>query len=185
MIDVIEITIEDFKENIYNEYVKLFPKEEQRDWKKIENTYKKGIEKFYKIVLEDMIIGFFMLEKINDNYPFYLDYFAILKKFQNKGYGSKAIKILLDKIIINDGLIGEIEKEDFNNPLTIRRLNFYNKLGFKKSESEYLLYNVLYVPILNIRMKKLNKTEIDKIFFDYYKTNCGEQEVKNKCKIIK
>lgn len=34
MIDVIEITIEDFKENIYNEYVKLFPKEEQRDWKK-------------------------------------------------------------------------------------------------------------------------------------------------------
>lgn len=185
MIDVIEITIEDFKENIYNEYVRLFPKEEQRNWKKVENTYKKGIEKFYKIVLEDMIIGFFMLEKINDKYPFYLDYFAIFEKFQNKGYGSEAIHILLDKNIINDGLIAEIEKEDINNPLTIRRLNFYKKLGFNKYESEYLLYNALYVPILNIKMKKLNKTEIDKIFFDYYKTNCGEQEVKNKCKIIK
>lgn len=185
MIDVIEITIEDFKENIYNEYVKLFPKEEQRDWKKIENTYKNGIEKFYKIVLEDITIGFFMLEKINDNYPFYLDYFAIFNKFQNKGYGSKAINILLDKIIINDGLIGEVEKEDLNNPLTIRRLKFYAKLGFKKAESEYLLYNVLYVPILNIRIKELNKVEIDKIFFDYYKTNCREYEVKNKCIIIK
>jgi len=185
MIDLIEITIEDFKDNIYNEYRKIFPKEEQRDLKKIENTYKKGIEKIYKIVLKDMTIGFFMLEKISDDYPFYLDYFAIFEKYQNKGYGSIAINILLDKTILDDGLIGEIEKEDLNNPITIRRLNFYNKLGFKKSESEYLLYNVLYVPIINIRTKKLNKTETDKIFFDYYKINSGEQDLKNKCRIIK
>ena len=49
MIDVIEITIEEFKDNIYAEYIKLFPEEEQREWSKIEDTYKKGIEKCYKI----------------------------------------------------------------------------------------------------------------------------------------
>ena len=185
MIDVIEITIEDFKKNIYNEYINLFPKEEQRDWNKIEDTYKKGIEKFYKIVLDNIIIGFFMLEKINDNYPFYLDYFAIFKDFQNNGYGSKAINKLFDKIILEDGLIGEIEKDDLNNPITIKRLNFYKKLGFEKCESEYLLYNVLYVPIIKSGTKKLIKSEIDKVFFEYYKTNCGEIEVKNKCKIMK
>ena len=41
MIDIIEITIEEFKDNIYNKYIKLFPEEEQREWKKIEDTYKK------------------------------------------------------------------------------------------------------------------------------------------------
>ena len=126
-----------------------------------------------------------MLEKINNNYPFYLDYFAIFEEFRNMGYGSKALKLLLDKIIAYDGIIGEIEKDDLNNPLTIRRLNFYNRLGFKKYESEYLLYNVLYVPIINMKRKKLTKEELDMIFFFYFKTNCGEQEVRNKCKIIK
>lgn len=34
MIDVVEITINEFKENIYDKYIKLFPKDEQRNWEK-------------------------------------------------------------------------------------------------------------------------------------------------------
>ncbi len=185
MIDVIEITIKEFKENVYNEYIKLFPKEEQRELRKIEDTYKKGIEKFYKITLENQTIGFFMLERLNNNYPFYLDYFAIYSEFQSKGYGTKAIQILLDKIIGNNGLIAEIEKEDIKNSNTIRRFEFYKRLGFEKVESEYLLYNVVYVPIIYFDTNKYNKEIIDSIFFDYYKNNCGEEEIKNRCKIIK
>lgn len=41
MVDVLEITINEFKEKIYDRYIKLFPEDEQREWKKIENTYKK------------------------------------------------------------------------------------------------------------------------------------------------
>ena len=33
---IVEIDIKEFEEKIYNEYVKLFPKEEQRDWEKIQ-----------------------------------------------------------------------------------------------------------------------------------------------------
>ena len=51
MVDIIEIDIKEFEDKIYEEYIKLFPKEEQRDWEKIKNTYKKGIEKFYKITM--------------------------------------------------------------------------------------------------------------------------------------
>ncbi len=185
MVDVIEITISEFKENIYNKYIKIFPEDEQRNWEKIENTYSKGIEKFYKILLDDITIGFFMLEKLNDNYPFYLDYFAIFDEFQNKGHGTKAIQILMNKIIHNRGLIAEIEKENDNNPITIKRFEFYKKLGFIKIESEYLLYDVLYTPIINISKKNIDKEIINKIFFDYYKTNCGEYDIKTKCRIIK
>ena len=185
MIDIIEITINEFKNNIYDEYVKLFPKNEQREWFKIEKMYKKSIEKFYKIVLSNKTIGFFMLEKLNDNYPFYLDYFAIFKEFQNKGYGSKSIVKLIDKIVGSNGLIGEIEKESKKNPITIKRFKFYSKLGFKKIDSKYLLYNVLYTPIVYINPNNIIKEKIDKIFFDYYIENSGKNEIKKNCKIIK
>lgn len=184
MIDVIEITINEFKEKIYDRYIKLFPENEQREWRKIENTYKKGIEKFYKILLDDITIGFFMFEKLNDDYPFYLDYFAIFNEFQNKGYGTKAIQILTNKIVKNNGLIAEIESENEDNPITITRLEFYKRLGFNKTGSEYLLYDVLYTPITNIN-KNISKEKMDIIFFNYYKTNCGEHDIKTKCKIVK
>lgn len=111
MINVIEITINEFEKNFYDKYEKLFPEDEQRDWEKIKNTYNKGIEKFYKIQLYNINIGFFMLEKLNDNYPFYLDYFAIFKEFQNMGYGTKAVQTLIKNVVHNDGIIGEIEKK--------------------------------------------------------------------------
>lgn len=95
LLKIIEISIEEFENKIYNEYITLFPEEEQRSWKKIKQTYENGIEKFYKITLENETIGFFMLEKAGEEYPYYLDYFAIFKKYQNKGYGTEAIKKLL------------------------------------------------------------------------------------------
>lgn len=184
MIDIVEITINEFKENIYDKYIKLFPEDEQRNWQKVERTYKDGIEKFYKIVLKDITIGFFMLEKLRNDYPFYLDYFAIFNEFQNKGYGTKAIQILMNKIIDDNGLIAEIEKESIDNPITIKRFEFYKRLGFNNIGSEYLLYDVLYTPIVNTN-KKFDKENMDIIFFNYYKTNCGENAINTRCKKIK
>ncbi len=184
MIDVIEISIEEFKKDFYDKYIKLFPKDEQRDWKKVEDTYSKGIEHFYKIVLDNEIIGFFMLERIDDVHPYYLDYFAIYEEYQNKGYGKLALELLLNNIILNNGLIAEIEKVDNNNLATVKRLKFYEELGFKKIESEYLLYNVLYTPIIYLNSKKYSNDEVDKLFFDYYRINVGEKELKINCKIL-
>ena len=94
------------------------------------------------------------------------------------------MQILENKITVGKGIIAEIEKENINNPITIKRFEFYKRLGFNKSGSEYLLYDVLYTPIININ-KNIDKRNMDIIFFDYYKTNCGELDVKTKCKIIK
>ena len=184
MVNVIEITINEFKTNIYDRYINLFPANEQREWKKIEVTYNKKIEHFYKIVLNNEIIGFFMLERIDDVHPYYLDYFAIYEEYQSKGYGKLALKLLLNNIILNNGLIAEIEKVDNNNLATVKRLKFYEELGFKKIESEYLLYNVLYTPIIYLNSKKYSNDEVDKLFFDYYRINVGEKELKINCKII-
>ena len=185
MVNVIEITIKEFKNNIYNKYIELFPDEEQRDWSKIETSINNGVEKLYKITCDKAIVGFIMLEKINDEYPFYLDYFAIYKEYQNRGYGTEAIKVLLSKIIKNNILIAEIEKECKENPITSKRFEFYKRLGFKKIESEYLLYNVYYNPIVYGESKNIDKDKYDRVFFDYYVINCGEFEVKRYCSIVK
>ena len=184
MIDIIEIPIKEFEDKIYDEYIKLFPDEEQRDWDKIELAYSKGIEKFYKIDIDGKIIGFILLERIDENYPYYLDYFAIYSDYQNKGYGSMAIKKLLENAILDKGLIGEVEKVKEDELNTKKRFEFYKRLGFEKINSEYLLYGVLYNPIAH-SLDKTNKDEIDQIFMDYYKTNVGEEEFNKHCRIIK
>lgn len=185
MVDVSIISIEEFKEKIYNDYEKLFPEEEQRDWEIIEENYNKGIEQFYKIALDNKIIGFLMLEKIKEEYPYYLDYFAIYKEYQNKGYGFKSIDTLINKVIKENDLIGEIEKENENELNTIRRMKFYDRLGFKKINSEYLLFNVLYTPIIKTNKKEVNKEKLDKIFFEYYKINSGNYNFEENCKLLK
>ena len=182
MVDVLKITIEEFEEKIFDYYLKLFPKEEQRNWKKVHKTYDNGIENFYKITLDEKIIGFFMLEKIK-NHPYYLDYFAIFKEYQNRGNGTKALKKLIESVTKEDGLIAEIEKVDDSNPITKNRLKFYESIGFKLINSEYSLYKVLYNPI--VCFNNHNKEDIDTIFFDYYLTNIGEVDLKNNCYIVK
>lgn len=181
--NIVEITIEEFEENLYEEYIQLFPEKEQREWEKIKKTYKNGIEKFYKIINDNNTIGFIMLEKINEKYSYYIDYFAILKKYQGKGLGKKAIKLLLEQIIKDGELVIEIEKEEENDIITIRRANFYKLLSFRKINSEYILYDVNYTPYIYSNKDILNKAEIDKIMFDYYITNCGKEEVEKNCRL--
>ncbi len=185
MMDIEEITIEEFKKDIYNRYIQIFPRVERREWTKIELSYQKNKEKFYKIVVKDVIIGFFMLEKLDKAHPYYLEYFAIFDEFQNQGYGSKALQILIDKKVKDEDLIAEMDKVDKNDLNTVRRSKFYEKLGFKKIDSEYLLYKAFYTPIVYTKSNEIIKEKYDKIFFDYYNYNCGENSIKANCRIIK
>ena len=181
MIQIIETSLEEFENKIYREYMKLFPEDERRPLYKIKRTYENGIEIIYKIMLNDVLIGFILLEKI-ENHPYYLDYFAVFKKYQSHGYGTEAMKILLDEIK-NDGLIGEIEKISEIDINTKKRFDFYKRLGFEEIKSEYLLYDVLYVPISY--GLDYSKDEIDRSCFDYYIINSGKEEAEKNCKLIK
>lgn len=183
MLDIIEVTIEEFKDTIYDKYVTLFPENEQRYWSKIVKTYNKGIEKFYKITNINETIGFFMIERINTTYPYYIDYFGIFKKYQNNGYGTLAMKKIIE-LLGNQGVCFEIEQEDETKPHTIQRATLYKKLGFKEIDSTYLLYDVLYTPYIYLN-NDITKEQVDKIMFDYYITNAGINAAKRHCKIIK
>ncbi len=183
MLRVKEITIDFFEQNIYDKYVTLFAKEEQREWKTIKEIYNKGYEKFYGIYDDNNLIGFFMLERIN-NYPYYLDYFAIFKEYQSKGYGSKSIEVLIRDVVKNDGIIGEIEKVNEDDPITIRRWKFYEKLGFKKFDDIDFVYTVVFNIIVYPGNINYSSREIANILVEYYKTNIGEKETERIIRVI-
>lgn len=58
-----KMNIEDFKNQMYDEYTKLFPEDEQRDWEDIEKSYYDGVEILYgkkiKTLLFPLFMGFF------------------------------------------------------------------------------------------------------------------------------
>lgn len=177
MLDVIKIDTKEFINDCLDMYESLFPESERRPWSQIEKTYNEGVENFYKIVLNNEIIGFFMMEKLEDH-PYYLEYFGIKEEHQNKGYGSLSIRKLID--LCKEGIVGEIEEVNTNNE-TLKRFEFYKRLGFNLINHQYELYEVLYNPIVY----NYNGNNIDDILFDYYRFNMGEDLLKKNCKIIK
>ncbi len=184
MVDVREITIEYFCNYIYDRYVTLFDEKERRDWEGITKLYNDGLEKFYAIYFNNVLVGFFLLEKMND-YPYYLDYFAIFEEYQGTGIGTSVVEYIVNNIAKDDGLLAEIEKVDSSVPNTVKRWNFYKKTGFKKYDELLFDFNdVVFELILYPSNNNLTGEEVVDILCDYYKVNIGLENVKKKIKII-
>ncbi len=183
--DLRQVNMEEFKKNIYKEYIKLFPYDELNELDEIEEAINEGREVIYEIIVDNKIVGFIMLERIRKDFPYYVDYFGIFKKYQGKHYGTMAFNYLINNVVVNDGICLEIEKEDKRFPHTLKRAKFYRDLGFKRINSEYLYYNVRYTPYVYDKHRKYTKSDIYKILTSYYKKNFGIKEFHNNFVLIK
>lgn len=191
MIKLINIEMTEFKEIVYPEYVKLFPKEERKPYKMIEESYQKGILNIIKIVDDDIFVGFVITNSIKNNKYLQIDYFAILPQYQNKGYGTKVFKILQEISKEYYGLFIEIEKlglgeSDKENKIRIRRAEFYERIGFYKLNFDLNLFNVIYTPyVLPTSYIKEEENKIIEDIFAIYTVILGEEKVKCNCSIVK
>lgn len=190
--NLINIGIEEFKKEVYPEYIKIFPKEERKELKTIEQNYDKKITKFIKICENNQFVGFFIINTIKNSQYVQLDYFAILEKYQNKGYGTKAIQLLKKQMEVYDGIFVEIEKlalgkDKQDNLLRERRAKFYENLGFEKLNSELKWFEtlILSIYVLPISTHKDNENEILKDMFQIYISVHGKEKVERDCKVIK
>lgn len=189
---LVNVNIKQFKEIIYPEYIKIFPKEERKELKTIEQNYDKKITKLIKICENNQFIGFFIINTIKNSQYVQLDYFAILEKYQNKGYGTKAIQLLKSQMEAYGGIFVEIEKlglgkEVQDNLLRERRAKFYENLGFEKLNSELKWFEtlILSIYVLPISTHKDNENEILKNMFQIYISVHGKDKVDKNCKVIK
>ena len=187
MIDLVEITITEFKKNIYPEYKKIFPSLERKPYHIIKKLVNKNFCTILKIVNNNETIGFFIINIVN-NYV-QIDYFAIFDKYQSKGYGTQALKTLQIKYQNSNGLFIEIEKiglgtTDAENALRQRRYNFYSRLGFTALDFDLLLYGVIYTPCCYNFADINNKQLAINTIFDFYYLIRKKKIIDKFCKVI-
>ncbi len=189
--NLLNIGIEEFKKVVYPKYIKIFPKEERKELKTIEDNFSKNMTRFIKICENDKFIGFFIINTIPNNKYLQLDYFAILEPYRNKGYGTKAIILLKEQMKIYDGIFVEVEKlglgeDEQDNILRERRVKFYETLGFEKLNFDLKWYGtlILSVYILSTSMHKDNENEILKNMFEIYYLIHGKEKVEKNCQVI-
>lgn len=191
MLKLIEIDFKEFKKSIYPYYLELFPKDERKSLKNIELSYLKGITKLVKIVDDNITVGFLIYNTLDGNKYVQLDYFAIFKEFQNKKYGTKAIKVFKDFFSKYNGIYGEVEKkglgkDEKENYIRDKRIKFWESLGFNLFDFDLELFGVIYSPcILMLKDVDIDYDEIMESAFEIYISLLGEKKVKKNCKIIK
>lgn len=192
MIILNEITIDEFKLTIYNQYLTIFPEDERKSLQTIESLVEKKIMKLIKITNKNLLIGFMIINQINGNNYIQLDYFAILPQYQNKGYGTKSINLLKEKYHKYNGIFVEVEKVESkiskeDNKLRQRRVDFYKKLGFNQLNYEFKWFNTLvlipyFLPISY--NQDTNESIFNNIINLYSKTH-GNQKIRENLQITK
>ncbi len=126
---------------LYSELQKQFPQSELKE----KNIFTEILElpnyKIFDIVNEEGInCGYFTFLELPDK-TILVDYIAIFKEFHSKGYGSKTFECIKTELSYQ-GCYLEVEKENPQDINTIRRINFYKKLGAKLLDINYIYPNI-------------------------------------------
>lgn len=183
-------TIEEFKNIIYPEYLNLFPELERKSYHDIEKSIINEITTIFKIMVEKEMVGFMIINQLENVSCIQLDYLGILPQYQKNGYGSEAIKLLTTECQ-NMSIFIEIEKEKLGNNekenrIRERRARFYEKLGFQKMNFDMILNTVIFSTyLLDNSDKKSTDEEIARSILITYEKIIGKEKVLKNIRIEK
>ena len=143
------VDVRRFKTVIYTEYEKMFPDSERKPYKKLEESYNKGILDFIEIQADDKFVGFAIVDHIPGNPYLLLDYFAILPDYQSRGYGGASLKLLSQMYAGYAGIFIEVEKvgagfSEEDNRARLRRVKFYAGCGCINLNLDLKLFGVIF-----------------------------------------
>ena len=123
----------EFKEQVYMLYEEAFPAEEKKPISLMEHLAEKGQMELFAVTDQDEFVG--LAFNMMDGNTALLDYFAVSPEKRNGGYGSKSLKLLLERFRSNK-YIFEIEMQDEkaeNAQDRKRRKAFYLRNGLKET----------------------------------------------------
>lgn len=136
-------------EVIYHEHiVKDFPIAEIRPLKNMIQLYRKHHYIGYGLYHNQNLVGYAFFAGNKKEKVILLDYFAVVEKERNSGYGSQFLKLLKEEM--KDCLIiAEVESVESTSilqekQLRQRRIHFYLRNGFIKSSLTCRLFGVHY-----------------------------------------
>lgn len=184
-----DISIYEFKKEVYSYYLQIFPENERKPFELIKSCCEKKYTKIIEILYKSELVGFMLLNRVKDNGYVVLDYLAILPQHRNSKFGTKALQILLEREKESKGIFIEIEKVGLGkdteaNLLREKRRNFYEKIGFKELNFDLFLFDVIYTPYLFSNIKEDEDIIIDEIL-NIYESISGKERIEQNCKILK
>ena len=158
---------DDFFE-IYSDMLTQFPKCEMKSKKQFSELLKNPDYCAYSIRISGIKAGYVILFKDKINKTLWMDYIAIFKKHQSKGFGTKIFETMKKTFSEFSGMWIEVEKPDNNRQETFKRIKFYKKIGAKLINENYIypnrenglamdLYFLPYCPNNTICTEKMNK----------------------------
>ena len=116
-------------------YEDAFPADERRAWRLIESPSKTGCPELFAIIADGHLAG--MLTLWNFERFSYIEHLAVAPELRGKGIGAEAMRQLIEKIG-NRPLVVEIEPPTAARPETVRRRDFYSRLGFSTIATDYI-----------------------------------------------
>ena len=176
---------------IYNDMLTQFPTNELKSFEQFEFLSKKDEYIIYNAIENNQNIGYIIIIDDKNSKNIWIDYIAIFKQFQSKGYGHKVLEKLKELYAEYNGCFLEVEKENNNNYNTIRRVNFYKSQGAIKLPIEYyypdykeaLAMDLFYFPYQNT--KNENTFNVIKTVFSILHTDVKNlSEIYNKIKLV-
>lgn len=119
-------------QSMYNLYALSFPQAERRSWDGIihEITYERKFGA-HALVRDDKFVGLFNYW-VFDKF-FYIEHLAVLPGCRNEGVGAEAMEIF--KSQCSHPIVFEVEMP--TDSQSIKRIAFYEKLGFKVISHRY------------------------------------------------
>nr|WP_319489816.1 GNAT family N-acetyltransferase [uncultured Caproiciproducens sp.] len=136
------------KENlalIYEDMEQQFPPCELYKFTKLVQLVNNGKYKIllYKRLSDNELIGYALVYTIENCNILWLDYLAVLKKYQSSGYGSTLFQLLWQKYCGPfDGILFSVEYVSQSDPVLAKqqklRISFYERLSAHRLHTKYL-----------------------------------------------
>ena len=189
-IELKNIDFNEFEKDVYKHYDEIFPEDEKKPLDMLQNSYENNYEKFTKIMYKNEFVGFILTTKTKKDGFAILDYYAILPKYRNKGIGTKTLeKYLKEEKDNSKGIFVEVEKvglgkDENENKIREKRKNFYDKLGFKKLNYDFILFDVTYSTHIYTKYEIDEDETVDEIF-KIYETFSGKKRIEDNFKKVK
>ncbi|ORX54335.1 hypothetical protein BCR36DRAFT_403397 [Piromyces finnis] len=130
-----KVVIENKIENkrIHDLYFEAFPPNERLTYWILQRRVKQERAEQWNLYDENQWVGWVYLIKLKERDYIYIFYFAIHADFRGKGYGTKALKAILEhyknyRIIL---CLEDWREDTPDKEIRIKRHNFYLKCGFQ------------------------------------------------------
>lgn len=166
-----------------------FPTEELKSEELILKFAGKNMYFPYGLFEDNNLIAYAMLFKLKNSEYMLMDYYAVLKEFRSKRYGSVFLKMLKEKLSYLKGIIFEVESgntalNETELEICKKRISFYLNNGLIKKDLTCILNGVELRIFLLVGSENANADTLYNELDSIYKVMYGN-EIYNKSVFLK